>query len=216
MCLVTRSNVRVCVWYLTITNACMFDPKRFPNANVCGMCAERVFFGVSYVDKNRAYAYVYGSLWQTRCVCMQIYILKKMANAHVLCALSRYHNKRACAWLENRKRHHFSSIAAHFLVFRAVLPSLPLVAGAMNVEQGTVATLRDAEMNEQVAATEAAPGSEIQYASPTGEIKSVRPTCSNEHLRTQTQKGRNKQAYTIHKLLPENKRNNDLKIILYK
>ena len=43
MCLVTRSNVRVCVWYLTTTNACMFDPKRFPNANVCGMCAERVF-----------------------------------------------------------------------------------------------------------------------------------------------------------------------------
>ena len=108
------------------------------------------------------------------------------------------------------------SIAAHVLVFRAVLPSLPLVAGAMNVEQGMVATLRDAEMNEQVAATEAAPGSEIQYASPMGEIKSVRPTCSNEHLRTQTQKGRNKQAYTIHKLLPENKRNNDLKIILYK
>ena len=110
----------------------------------------------------------------------------------------------------------FFSIAAHVLVFRAVLPSLPLVAGAMNVKQGMVATLRDAEMNEQVAATEAAPGSEIQYASPTGEIKSVRPTCSNEHLRTQTQKGRNKQAYTIHKLLPENKRNNDLKIILYK
>ena len=62
------------------------------------------------------------------------------------------------------------SIAAHFLVFRAVLPSLPLVAGAMNVEQGMVATLRDAEMNEQVAATEAAPGFEIQYASPTGKI----------------------------------------------
>ena len=106
MCLVTRSNVRVCVWYLTITNACMFDPKRFPNANVCGMCAERVFFGVSYVDKNRAYAYVYGSLWQTRCVCMQIYI-KNFANVHVLCALLRYHNKRACVWLENRKRFRF-------------------------------------------------------------------------------------------------------------
>ena len=64
----------------------------------------------------------------------------------------------------------FFPIAAHFLVFRAVLPSLPLVAGAMNVEQGMVATLRDAEMNEQVAATEAAPGFEIQYASPTGKI----------------------------------------------
>ena len=146
---------------------------------------------------------------------MQIYI-KNIASAHVLCALLRYHNKRACVWLETRKRLRFFPIAAHFLVFRAVLPSLPLVAGAMNVEQGMVATRRDAEMNEQVAATEAAPGSEIQYASPTGEIKSVLPTCSNEHLCTQTQKGRNKQAYTIHKLLPENKRNNDLKIILYK
>ena len=108
---------------------------------------------------------------------MQIYI-KNIAKAHVLCALLRHHNKCACVWLENRKRLRFFSIAAHFLVFRAVLPSLPLVAGAMNVEQGMVATLRDAEMNEQVAATEAAPGSEIQYASPTGEIKFVLPTCS--------------------------------------
>ena len=64
----------------------------------------------------------------------------------------------------------FFPIAAHFLVFRAVLPSLPPVAGAMNIEQGMVATRRDAEMNEQVAATEAAPGFEIQYASPTGKI----------------------------------------------
>ena len=192
--------------------ACMFDPKRFPNANVCGMCAERVSC-VSCVDKNRAYAYIYASLSQTRCVCTQIYI-KNIANTHVLCALLRYHNKRACVWLENWKRLCFFPLQLTF--WFSVLPSLPLVAGAMNVEQGMVATLRDAEMNEQVAATEAAPGSEIQYASPTGEIKSVRPTCSNEHLRTQTQKGRNKQAYTIHKLLPENKRNNDLKIILYK
>ena len=102
MCLVTRSNVRVCVWYLSTTNACMFDPKRFPNANVCGMCAERVSC-VSCVDKNRAYAYVYASLSQTRCVCTQIYI-KNIANTHVLCALLRYHNKRACVWLENWKR----------------------------------------------------------------------------------------------------------------
>ena len=83
----------------------------------------------------------------------------------------------------------FFSIAAHFLVFRAVLPSLPLVAGAMNVKQGMVATLRDAEMNEQVAATEAAPGSEIQ-------LNSCYLHAQHEHLRTQTQKGRKKQAYT--------------------
>ena len=137
-----------------------------------------------------------------------------MANAHVLCALSRYHNKRACAWLENRKRHHFSSIAAHFLVFRAVLPSLPLVAGAMNVEQGTVATLRDAEMNEQVAATEAAPGSEIQYPSPAGEIKFVLPTCSTRAFAHSDTKG--KKNRLLRKLLPKSKQNNDFNIVLYK
>ena len=171
----------------------MFDPKRFPNANVCGMCAERVSC-VSCVDKNRAYAYVYASLSQTRCVCTQIYI-KNIANTHVLCALLRYHNKRACVWLENRKRLRFFPIAAHFLVFRAVLPSLPLVAGAMNVEKGMVATLRDAEMNEQVSATEAAPGSD-QYASPTGEIKFVLPTCSTRAFAHSDTKGKKKQAYT--------------------
>ena len=118
-----------------------------------------------------------------------MYYIKSIANAHVLCALLRYHNKRACVWLENRKDFVFS-IAAHFWVFRAVLPSLPLVAGAMNVEQGTVATLRDAEMNDQVAATEAAPGSEIQYASPTGEIKFVLPTCSTRAFAHSDTKGK--------------------------
>jgi hypothetical protein len=98
--------------------------------------------------------------------------------------------------LENRKRHRLFSIAARFLVFRAVLPSLPLVAGVMNVEQGTVATLRDAEMNEQVAATEAAPGSEIQYALPAGEIKFVLPTCSTRAFAHSDTKGKKKQAYT--------------------
>ena len=71
----------------------------------------------------------------------------------------------------------------------SVLPSLPLVAGAMNVEQGMVATLRDAEMNEQVAATEAAPGSD-QYASPTGKIKFVLPTCSTRAFAHSDTKGK--------------------------
>ena len=115
-----------------------------------------------------------------------------------------------CGW-KTEKDFVFFSIAAHFLVFRAVLPSLRLVAGAMNVEQGTVATLRDAEMNEQVAATEAAPGSEMQYASPTGEIKFVLPTCSTRAFAHSDTKGKK-----IHKLLPENKQNNDFNIVLYK
>ena len=178
MCLIPNHHKRMYVWSQTIS-------KRECVRNVCGTC----FFCVWYVGKNRAYAYVYASLWQTRCVCMQIYI-KSIANAHVLCALLTYHNKRACVWLENRKRLRFFSIAAHFLVFRAVLPSLPLVAGAMNVEQGMVATLRDAEMNEQVAATEAASGSEIQYASPTGEIKFVLPTCSTRAFAHSDTKGK--------------------------
>ena len=106
MCLIPNHHKRMYVWSQTIS-------KRECVRNVCGTC----FFCVWYVGKNRAYAYVYASLWQTRCVCMQIYI-KSIANAHVLCALLTYHNKRACVWLENRKRLRFFSIAAHFLVFR--------------------------------------------------------------------------------------------------
>ena len=134
-----------------------------------------------------------------------IIYIKSIANAHVLCALLRYHNKRACAWLENRKRHRLFSIAARFLVFRAVLPSLPLVAGVMNVEQGTVATLRDAEMNEQVAATEAAPGSEIQYALPAGEIKFVLPTCSTRAFAHSDTKGKKKTSLYTNFCLKTNK-----------
>ena len=99
----------------------------------------------------------------------------------------------------------FFSIAAHVLVFRAVLPSLPLVAGAMNVEQGMVATLRDAEMNEQVAATEAAPGSEIQYASPTGEIKFVLSTCSTRAFAHSDTKGKEKTSLYTNFCLKTNK-----------
>ena len=117
---------------------------------------------------------------------MHIYI-KSIANAHVLRALLTHHNKRACVWLENRKRLRFFPLQLTF--WFSVLPSLPLVAGAMNVEQGMVATLRDAEMNEQVAATEAAPGSD-QYASPTGKIKFVLPTCSTRAFAHSDTKGK--------------------------
>jgi hypothetical protein len=106
--------------------------------------------------------------------------------------------------LENRKRLRFFSIAAHFLVFRAVLPSLPLVAGAMNVEKGMVATLRDAEMNEQVSATEAAPGSD-QYASPTGEIKFVLSTCSTRAFAHSDTKGKQKTSLYTNFCLKTNK-----------
>ena len=102
MCLIPNHHKRMYVWSQTIS-------KRECVRNVC----ERVFFCVSYVDKNRAYAYVYASLWQTRCVCMQIYI-KNFANAHVLCALLRYHNKRACVWLENRERLRFFHCSSLF------------------------------------------------------------------------------------------------------
>ena len=95
-----------------------------------------------------------------------------------------------------------------------MLPSLPLVAGAMNVEKGMVATLRDAEMNEQVSATEAAPGSD-QYASPTGEIKFVLPTCSTRAFAHSDTKGKKKNKL-ICILLPENRQKNDFKIILHK
>ena len=92
---------------------------------MCAECVRNVIFCVSYVDKNRAYAYVYASLWQTRCVRMHIYI-KSIANAHVLRALLTYHNKRACVWLENRKR----------------LPFFPLQLTFWFSENGTLLKIR--------------------------------------------------------------------------
>jgi len=44
---------------------------------------------------------------------MHIYI-KSIANAHVLRALLTYHNKRACVWLENRKRLRFFPLQLTF------------------------------------------------------------------------------------------------------
>ena len=120
---------------------------------------------------------------------LQIYI-KNIAKACVVRSLKIPQQTRMCLVGKPKKISFFFSIAAHVLVFRAVLPSLPLVAGAMNVEQGMVATLRDAEMNEQVAATEAAPGSEIQYPSPAGEIKFVLPTCSTRAFAHSDTKGK--------------------------
>ena len=215
MCLVTRSNVLYVYVFDTSppqTHVCLI-PNDF-QTRMCAECVRNVIFCVSYVDKNRAYAYVYASLWQTRCVRMQIYI-KNIANAHVLCALLRYHNKRACVWLENRKRLRFFPLQLTFwfsvlccLLFR-LLPEPWTLSREWWQPAGTQRWMSRLQRLKLHLA--------LKFnASPTGEIKSVRPTCSNEHLRTQTQKGRNKQAYTIHKLLPENKRNNDLKIILYK
>ena len=120
-----KSNKRICVWWQEAMYVYVFDTWP-PQTHVClipndfqtRMCAECVrnvcgtcffVFGI-YVDKNKAYLRVCICFTVTNALClyanMQIYI-KNIAKAHVLCALLRYHNKRACVWLENRKRFRF-------------------------------------------------------------------------------------------------------------
>ena len=172
--------------------ACMFDPKRFPNANVCGMCAERVSC-VSCVDKNRAYAYIYASLSQTRCVCTQIYI-KNIANTHVLCALLRYHNKRACVWLENWKDFVFFHCSSLFgfpccLLFR-LLPEQWTSSREWWQPSGTQRWMsRLQRLKLHLALT--------NMRRLRAKLNSCYLHAQHEHLRTQRQKGRKETSLTF-------------------
>ena len=184
MCLIPNHHKRMYVWSQTIS-------KRECVRNVC----ERVFFCVSYVDKNRAYAYVYASLWQTRCVCMQIYI-KNFANAHVLCALLRYHNKRACVWLENRERLRFFPLQLTFwfsvlccLLFR-LLPEPWTSSREWWQPSGTQRWMSRLQRLKPHLALK------FNMRRLRAKLNSCYLHAQHEHLRTQTQKGSKKQAYT--------------------